>query len=157
MAGKSKNEFKAVGDGADARWTLRGVPKNFRNIATKRANELGKPLGAYIALLITADRSGDVMGEVKKNVPAPLDLAPKGLDELINRIKALEKSTVRKDPPSTMMSNEAADYLNMKSRRTLDRMRWKCEGPKFYKVAGMVQYDKVDLDEWREQQKKKFT
>lgn len=46
-----------------------------------------------------------------------------------------------------MTTKEAAEYLRH-SEVTLEQWRLSGKGPKFYKPAGKVIYDKDDLDDW---------
>jgi hypothetical protein len=60
-------------DAANARWTVRGIPTNVRDMATKAADNRGMTVGDWIAEAIVkhsrADKDG-VSADAKTNVPA---------------------------------------------------------------------------------------
>jgi hypothetical protein len=83
-------------DAANARWTVRGIPTNVRDIATKAAENRGMTVGDWIAEAIVkhsrADKDG-VSADAKTNVPAvevPPDL-PDLLAKMNKRLTELEK------------------------------------------------------------------
>lgn len=49
-----------------------------------------------------------------------------------------------------MNSDQAAIYIGVGSRRTLESMRWKGTGPKYVKIGRLVRYRKMDLDAYIE-------
>ena len=89
-------------DAADARWTVRGVPGNVRNIATKAAENKGMTVGDWLAEAVVAySRSAGarvsadaetVSADGGANVPAiPLTGELKDLlDGIQNRLAAIE-------------------------------------------------------------------
>jgi hypothetical protein len=91
-------------DAADARWTVRGVPLNVRNIATKASENNGMTVGDWLAEAIVAYSRSDrsrVSADAEKvsadggsNVPAiPLSGELKDLlDEIQTRLAAIESA-----------------------------------------------------------------
>ncbi|HEY9869842.1 MAG TPA: helix-turn-helix domain-containing protein [Candidatus Obscuribacterales bacterium] len=51
------------------------------------------------------------------------------------------------DERPTMRTPEAAEFLGLKST-TLEHLRLRGDGPRFYKVGKLVRYAKADLDAW---------
>lgn len=49
-----------------------------------------------------------------------------------------------------LTSDQAAAYLGLGSRRTLESMRWKGTGPKFAKIGRLVRYRISDLNAYIE-------
>ena len=83
-------------DASDARWTVRGIPPNVRDMATKASDSRGMTVGDWIAEAIVrhsrADKDG-VSADHKTNVPAvdvPPDL-PDLLAKMNTRLTELEK------------------------------------------------------------------
>ena len=61
------------------------------------------------------------------------------------------------DPlPRYLGPEEAAAYLGL-SPKTLQRMRVTGEGPRYVKARRRVIYDRLDLDDWTEKRKRRFT
>jgi hypothetical protein len=59
-------------DAADARWTVRGVPSNVRDMATKAAKSRGMTVGDWLAEIIVQSARKGLSADEKKNVPAVL-------------------------------------------------------------------------------------
>lgn len=56
--------------------------------------------------------------------------------------------TVSGSPAERMLNTgQAAQYLGV-GRATLEKARVQGKGPRFYKMAGSVRYDRGDLDAW---------
>ena len=60
------------------------------------------------------------------------------------------------DVPRYMVPRQAAGYVGL-SRKTLARMRVTGDGPPYAKVRTVVIYDRIDLDEWLAERKRRFT
>ncbi len=57
-------------DTADARWTVRGVPGNVRNMATKAAQNRGMTVGDWLAETIALSARKDLSADGKTNLPS---------------------------------------------------------------------------------------
>ena len=61
------------------------------------------------------------------------------------------------DPLPRYLGPEAAAVYVGLSPRTLQRMRVTGEGPRYVKVRRRVIYDRLDLDDWVAERKRRFT
>lgn len=59
-------------DAADARWTVRGVPSNVREMATKAAKSRGMTVGDWLAEMVVKSAREGLSADEKRNVPAIL-------------------------------------------------------------------------------------
>lgn len=86
-------------DGADARWTVRGVPLNVRLMATKAAEKQGLTVGDWLSEAVVAYSRGKVSsagnglsadgGASVPAMPLPSEL-PALLLDIQDRLKAIE-------------------------------------------------------------------
>ena len=98
MAGKSRNRNNLTGDGADARWTVRGVSQVGRKLATEYAKKIGLQTGDFVEEAII-----EKVKRIKKGITdegsTPVKSAPAVKDDFVSefekRLKAIEKVVVR--------------------------------------------------------------
>lgn len=57
-------------DAGNARWTVRGVPSNIRDMATKAAKSRGMTVGDWLAEMIALSARRGVSADGSKNLPA---------------------------------------------------------------------------------------
>jgi len=83
-------------DKAAARWTVRGVPVNVREIATKAAENRGMTVGDWISEAVVAFSKADTnrVSADGANVPAPVDLVD-GMKDMQARLTKLEDVQAR--------------------------------------------------------------
>jgi len=75
-------------DAANARWTVRGIPSNVRDIATKTAENRGMTVGDWLAETIVKVSRADTEG-VSADVPGPtLEATVKALNERLTKIES---------------------------------------------------------------------
>jgi len=82
-------------DKAPARWTVRGVPTNVRDIAAKAAGNRGMTVGDWLAEAVVAYSKSAKSGfSADGQVPATDDLA-KAYESLSERLTIIEKNATR--------------------------------------------------------------
>ena len=82
-------------DTADARWTVRGVPSNVRDMAVAGAKARGMTVGDYLAELIVLNRKGHP-ADKNANVPAmPMSDMVGLLQSLNERLTKMEQEKSR--------------------------------------------------------------
>jgi len=84
-------------DTADARWTVRGIPTNVREMAVKGAKDRNMTVGDWLAELIVLNRKPHTADE-KTNLPAMpipdlIDLV-KVMDERLTAMEARQKRPI---------------------------------------------------------------
>jgi hypothetical protein len=78
-------------DAGDARWTVRGVPSNIRNMATKAAKSRGMTVGDWLAETIALSARKEVSADESKNLPAVLSPEVEELFKTMNeRLTSIE-------------------------------------------------------------------
>ena len=78
-------------DAADARWTVRGVPSNIREMATKAAQNRGMTVGDWLAETIALSAKKDISADGKNNLPAlPMPELIDMVQTMSDRLTAME-------------------------------------------------------------------
>lgn len=79
-------------DGADARWTVRGVPENVRAMANKAAKNRGMTVGDWLAEAIVSSARDTLSADGKNKLPAlPMPELVDLVKTMNDRLTAMER------------------------------------------------------------------